>query len=342
MKLSRSNTLAEKVVFVDGLPGCGKTLFSSIVSSLNRVELLSYAFEIENTCILHTLGKLPIDAAKAMVDIQVDLKLYNTMMGRDVNFRISDLSSVFQYHSPGKYLKRIASAGDEYVPESIKKESPILNLSVHNLIEHSLPILESSGNKYVFIEVVRHPLYMIRQEALNMGNLLGSTRDFSIYYSYNNDELPYYIKGWEKEYYSSNPVERAILFFDKLTRRTEKAKSGILKKYKDRILTIPFESFVLNPHPWLERIENYIGSNSSTVTNEIMKEQNIPREMVAQGIDIEIYRRCGWKPPKDGNTERDELNIRREEAAQSANNNVIKVLDEMCRNYEEKYWKPDE
>jgi len=129
--LSRKSHLAEKIIFVDGLPGCGKTLFSNIISSMDRVELLSYTYEIEHFCALHSLGKMPIDAAINMIRIHTDLKLYNTMMGRDVNFRPADLSSAIKNHDTEKYFKRIFSPGDEIIPEKIRKERPILNFSSH-------------------------------------------------------------------------------------------------------------------------------------------------------------------------------------------------------------------
>jgi hypothetical protein len=59
----RNNSLAKKVVFVDGLPGCGKTLFSTLISAMERVELLSYTYEIEHICQLFYLDKITIDAA---------------------------------------------------------------------------------------------------------------------------------------------------------------------------------------------------------------------------------------------------------------------------------------
>ena len=44
-KTSRRLSLAKKIVFIDGLEGCGKTLFSTVISSLDRVEKLTYAYE---------------------------------------------------------------------------------------------------------------------------------------------------------------------------------------------------------------------------------------------------------------------------------------------------------
>ncbi len=134
MEISKYKTLTRKVVFVDGLTGCGKTLFSPIIAALDKVELLSYSYEIENYCALYFLKELNLNTAKSQVRLTADLKLYNTMMGREVNFRPSDLSSVLKSHDPSIYFKRIFDKGDEEVPDIIKRKDPILNLTTHQLL----------------------------------------------------------------------------------------------------------------------------------------------------------------------------------------------------------------
>ena len=68
-----------------------------------------------------------------MVKWFLDLKIYNTMMSRDVNFRFSDISSAFQNAQPMRYIKRLLK-GDEIIPKKIKDNNPILNLTTHNLL----------------------------------------------------------------------------------------------------------------------------------------------------------------------------------------------------------------
>ena len=336
--ISRKAHLAEKIVFVDGLPGCGKTLFSTLIASMDRVELLSYTYEVEHICALYYLDKIPIDAAKAMVSMQTDLKIYNTMMGRDVNFRPTDLSSVFKNHNPSRYLQRLFGPGDEKVPEMIQQENPILNLAVHNLLSYSEPIWQALRDRCVFIEIVRHPLYMVRQQALNMSHLLGDVRNFEVNYAHKGFDLPYYIHGWEKDYLNSNPMERTIYLIDKLTHRTNIARKKLKEEYQAKIITIPFELFVLNPEPWMQKIADVLGTNILDSTRKVMSEQNVPRNMVADGIDLEIYKRCGWVPPQEGATERDELLIRRADVAREVSNELISVLDRLNDEYEKTYW----
>ena len=168
----RNNSLAKKVVFVDGLPGCGKTLFSTLISAMERVELLSYTYEIEHICQLFYLDKITIDAAKTMVSLQTDLRIYHTMMGRDVNFRPSDLSSVIKYHNPLKYFQRIFQDGDETIPSIIEKENPVLNFSVHNMLAYSGPVWDALGDRCVFIENL----------GMNLGGCITSSQLFSLYF----------------------------------------------------------------------------------------------------------------------------------------------------------------
>lgn len=80
--------MAETVLFVDGQAGCGKTLLSPIVASLARVELQTYTYEIEHYCALSFLDKMSSDAAQTLIRMMTDLRLYNTMMGREVNFSL--------------------------------------------------------------------------------------------------------------------------------------------------------------------------------------------------------------------------------------------------------------
>ena len=340
--LTRKKHYAEKIVFVDGLPGCGKTLFSQLIASFDRVELLSYVLEVEHMCSLHYLDKIPLDAAASLIRLQTDLKIYNTMMGRDVNFRSTDLSSATNDYNPSRYTDRLSGPGDKKVPQIIKKQRPILNLAVHNLLGYSEPIWEAVGPRCNFIEVIRHPLYMIRQQALNFDSLIGSPRDFTVYYSFQDRELPYYVKEWEDIFINQNSFERSISFINNYNRRVSFLKKGILKKQLSKILTIPFELFVLNPQPWIEKIEAIIEIKASSDTRKVMLSQKIPRKKVADGVDLEIYRRCGWEPPKIGASERDELNIRREEVVMNIKPKMVSVLDKICSDYEKKYWLPDE
>ncbi len=73
-------------------------------------------------------------------------------------------------------------------------------------------------------------------------------------------------------------------------------------------------------------------------TKNLLIEQNVPRKKISDGIPLNIYKRCGWKPPNKKFTERDELNLRRSFAFKSrARKKYIDILDKMSNHYEKKY-----
>ena len=103
-------------------------------------------------------------------------------------------------------------------------------------------------------------------------------------------------------------------------------------------MTIPFENFVIDPLPYLQYIESALNSKMTRKTKKVMKQQKVPRRKISDGIPLEIYKRCGWEPPTGGLTEREELIKRREYAInEGAGDAAIETLDEMSKNYEEKY-----
>jgi len=343
-EIVRKGHLAEKIIIVDGFAGSGKSLFSAIVSAMDRVELLNYAFEVEFICRLFYLNKIQKDAAIAMVRMLTDHKLYQTMMGRETNFRYSDVSSVFNDPNPWRYFKRIFQKGIEMtVPDRIKREKPILNLTTHNILSLGEPLFTALEDRLVFIEIVRHPLYMIVQQTLNMERLLDNPRDIDIYIKSDSDQLPWYAYQWEDLFKKSNPVEKAIYTIHHGSKLTEDFKSKHNGLIKGKTLTIPFESFVLEPWPYLKKIEDFVDSKITSKTKRIIKKQNVPREKISAGVPLAIYKRCGWEPPDMNLSEKEELEKRRQFAVdQGANEHAMNVLDELCANYESNYYKISE
>ena len=334
--ITRSEYLAEQIVIVDGQPGCGKTLFSPIVAALDRVELLTYAYEMEYICSLRYLDKIAPDAAMSMVRMLTDLQLYNTMMGREVNFRPTDLSSIFMDANPWRYLRRIFMKGDETIPKRISKEKPVLHLTTHNLLAIGEPVFQALGNRLVFIEIVRHPLYMIKQQDLNMQKLIGNPRDFIIYFRHGQQDVPFWVKGEEDRFIQSNTMEKAIHMIQCFSEISDRVRDEFKEKYHASMITIPFESFVLNPWPYMEQMTQALNSKMTPLTMKMLKKQNVPRKRIADGIALPIYKRCGWVPSQ-AEDESKELEIRWNWAVERASKETLNVLAGLCVDYEQRF-----
>ena len=343
INISRDFNLLEKVIIVDGQGGCGKTLFTTIIATLNRVELFNFLPEIENICILEKFKKISKDASETMIKTQMDLCLYELMMSRRTNFRYSDLSSAFKNVNFYKYLKRLFQQGDELVPQRIIEEKPILHYAAHNLLGYSEPIFRSLENKLVFLEVVRHPLYMVIQNMINHINILrnaGEAKYFRVSIKDKNGQLPYQAAGNESLFRKLSPAERSIYDIDLFTSKTKKFKKNMSLKHKRLLKTIPFELFVLSPHKYIKDINNFLKTSSSKYTARVLKKQRVPRNKISDGIPLKIYKRFGWEAGEKFLSEKQELTKRREYMIkQGISKKYLKILDKLSADYESLYLK---
>lgn len=340
INLDRKSNLLNKVVFIDGQPGSGKTLFTSLLSTLERVEIYNYCCEIENIVALKYLNKIPKDAAKTLLKIQTDLAIYEIMMSRRMNFRIKDVSSALNSTKKFKYLKRLFEKGDETIPGKIIKNKPILHYLSHNLIPFSQIVFESLDSKMFLIEIVRHPLYMIIQQTLNHINQyegIGSARQFHLSILSNNHQLPFHVYEYENEYIKAKPIERAIIDMKILNNlRLNFFKTNTYKKNSNNILTIPFEKFVLKPDDFILLICKLLKTKITNTTTKILKKNKVPRKKFSESIPLEIYKRCGWEPPDKNLTEKGELLKRKKFVLdQKPNSRYLEILNKLCTSYEE-------
>lgn len=333
----RDGAIAGMVAIVDGLPGCGKTLLAPIVGSLARVELMQTSYQVEYTSALHYLHKIEDDAAAVLIRMFTDLQLYNMMMGRETNFRPSDLSSVWKNVRPWRYLSRLVTPGDKAAVERIAAERPILNLFTHYLLGLGRTVFAALDSRVRFIEVVRHPLYMIKQQFRYIERFGTDLRDFSIWFAHGTQALPWFARGWEEQYAQARPMERVIYMIERCQGLVEHTLAGLPEDRRRQVLFVPFERFVTDPSPYLAQVEQLLGTTATPATRRVLRRHRVPRRLFAEGLGEKIYKEYGWEAPRPGATERDEFARRREFAAQHAGADAMAVLDRLCIDYEARY-----
>ena len=154
---SRDAQLVQQVVVVDGLVGGGKGLISTIVGALPRVEMWIHRPEIEQICGLYHLGQITLEAAITLIRLWSDEAIYKLMMGRDVNCRPHDHSSICHDARRWRYIKRLFAQGDEAAERRVHAERPILNVMTHAISGCAEPIFKALGDRLVYVRMTRHP-----------------------------------------------------------------------------------------------------------------------------------------------------------------------------------------
>jgi len=330
VKVSREKTMLNKAIIVDGIPGCGKTLVSSIISSFEKVELYKFCYEIEYYCLLHYFNQIDLNTSSKMIRLKFDQLIYDVMMGREVNFRFNDQSSVFQTANKMRYFKRIFQEGDQSVPNKIIEQKPILNVATHLMSGFSEPILEALKEKVILFTMHRDPMFMIQQNIFNVDKLFGTNRDFQLYFEKDQKNLPFYTVGWEDKFLKSSPKERAIYFLE--WSRKQFIKNKKINNLFNNYYEFTFESFVLNSFFHMKKMTDLIGTSYSSSTNKICKREKVPRKIISDGRNIEIYRRIGWKKMKAEN-KKTEYEILKKWAYNEISSDAANSLDWLVEDY---------
>ena len=342
-KVVRKETILEKIILSDGQPGNGKSLFGDLLSSFNNVEHVRYSYLLEQVCALYYLKKISSEVADVLIKNDLDNIIYDIYMGRNLNFRYSDITSVFKSVKKIKYLKRLFSKGDLGTTRLITEKKPILNLIVHNLMPTSKPLFEAYKNKVFLLNIVRHPLYMVIQQHLYYIDHFednNQKRNFTLMIDKDSKQTPFWNENNDNYQKGINSIDKVISEIYHLTMLEDK----FLRENKDlldnQILRIPFEQFVLNPMPFLEIIMKKFNIKFGQKTLQLIKKHKIPREKVADGLALSIYKRCGWKPPNKNLTEKGELDLRYKYViSQKPTKDSLDILDSISRKYEENYLK---
>lgn len=314
-------------------------MLAPIIGSLARVELVQYSYQVEYVCALRFLQKIEEDVATMLVRVFTDLQLYNVMMARETNFRWADLSGVRRNPRPWRYILRLLQPGDAVVIERIRQERPILHLVTHMLFGISPCLFTALGGRLRLVEVVRHPLYMIKQQFKYMPRWATDVRDFSICFNYEGKVMPWFARGWEKKFIQSNPMDQAIFMLEEMLCLEQRVLSGLSEAQREQVMIVPFERFVIDPSPYLGQLEEFLETEVTASTRRVLRKQNIPRKMFAEGIGLPIYKAYGWEPPETGSGEAREFQRRRQFAAEHATAEAMEVLNRLCAEYESKFLK---
>ena len=334
---SRRPKLAPEVIFVDGLSGAGKTALLTTLSSLEYIEMVRFEHIYEYACALNYLKRIEDDAATSLIRIHIDLACYNSMISRHVNFRPSDISSVIRSPKVSKYLERLFLSDGENVISRIKTERTILHIMTHQLLGISKPIFNSLMDRFVFIEIVRHPLFLIPAWHSYIDRYGKDPLEMTICIDFQGRDIPWFAATWGKNYIRSNKMDRIIRSIEFLTNQKTEYLKHMSNRELKKILVVPFEKFVIDPWPVIKQLERLLSIKHTDATANVLKKQNIPRKSHLEVPDLADCRKYGYSPLEKETNEEAEIKklwvfVKKEASAAG-----LTILEQLSAQYEEDY-----
>lgn len=277
MEFYRANTLLHKLCIVDGVGKCGKSIMLDFLGSFPGMEKQDFVSCLEYISLAYKYNKISKDIAMAILQTEIDTELYNNMIGRYVNMRLSDDTSVYKYHSPEKYLQRSLEPGGPIVTEKVLKEKPIYLSWAHDLINKSDLIFETFQHKLEWIYINRRPIDIIFEWNKQGYSQRMSVDPTEMQYNikYKNFVVPELALGWEEEFLNSSPLERTI----KLIYTSFKLNHESLSKNKtnQNLHIFNFDDLVTKPHQEIERLKIIFQSEPSNQIYNALRKTQCPR-----------------------------------------------------------------
>jgi hypothetical protein len=281
LDLKHFNSFTNDIIVVDGFWGGGKSVVTSIIGSMTRVEKKKVEHVYEYVCIAHSTGKMNADAASAFLKIYADLSQYNNLIGREVNLRWSDDSGL--RNNPGSltYLKRLFHAGGDNIADQISERNLALLIASHELISVSDLLYESYGSRLKLVEVVRHPVHLFNN-VRDYTAKFERTREFTLSFEVSGVKVPWFAADWADEFVSSSITDRALLSIARMQSEMISSIDSINAAQKP-LLVLSFENTVLRPEGSIEKLENFLNRPRTRRTNRVLRQQNLPRKQISAG-----------------------------------------------------------
>ena len=206
MEFLRKNLLLNELILVDGVGRSGKVMLAEILTGFERVEKQDYHEFFEYIPLAYKYGKISKDIAISILQTQLDTELYKNMIGRSINTRPTDYTSLYKFHTPKKYLKRQTSEDGPIIAQKVLDEKPIYLNWCHDLIQKSDIIFEAFNEKVKLIYINRRPIDIIYEwDQKNFGERIASDpTEMQYTIKYKNEFIPELAVGWEEEYYICN------------------------------------------------------------------------------------------------------------------------------------------
>lgn len=332
MKFTRNLQLCKQIIILDGLTGTGKTMFSPLINSFERVQNSRFEYMMEYLFITSKNGKVSEDATFSMLNLLADIKTYDGSISREVNFRPQDLSGVFKSSKAVKYFKQLFLADGEEAAKRIKKEKPVLFFVTHQILSCIESAMNSFGERLKVVEMVRHPLYLVDHWDSYIMMHGSNERDFTLWLDHNGESLPWFAENWEEKYVNSSSFDRSIYSINSLMECVFKyAESNELN---NSLTFIPFEKFVLEPMKYIHELEIFLELKSTKKTKAVLKSQRVPRPSINAGPQKSIYKRYGLKKYNKGVTHAEDYQLRLESARSKSSSDAFETLITVCNKYE--------
>lgn len=287
IKLSKKNYF-ENVVVINGTYASGKSMISPIVSSLDRVEQTRKFLIIDQILNLYFLKKIKESSAIFLIRHFLDQSFYDQLIGRNINLRADDETSVFKSKNPIELFERVfRKRSPDIIHEHLKKKT-IFSFDSHDTFMN-FRIWKKINPNFKFINVYRNPFDVVASwYKRGMGRLETIFINEIPMIKLKNKFIPFYYNKNLKKYFNQNEMDK-VIFMVLNCMKYEYLNYKKYKNYKNCIF-IEFEEFATNTNFFVNKILKFLKTTKGKKTNIILKRENCPRIITKENYNLNVMK----------------------------------------------------
>jgi len=280
---TKKPTLVNNLAIVDGLTRTGKFFLGKLISGLNNTEFFQYSFDLDILSYMSQLGAISEDGSISIFRSVVDQSCYDRYVGRNLNLRFNDRSSIYNSPEFEKYILRSKSEYDrEKIVECLSNEDQIFLFVLHNNLANA-DIMFKAFPDLRIIHLLRNPIdlvYSWMNKDYGKTEMNGKVDLFKIGIGPSicgkKEPLPWWVYPIKSEYERINQTDRIIISIKTIITLCNKAFKSLSNDCQKQIMFLKYEYLVENTHKALDDISKFLETDKSKFMDEIIAKENCP------------------------------------------------------------------
>lgn len=279
MHWGQNKLLLKNPVLIDGITRSGKSLLSGIISSLYNSEKIKFYTYFEHIIPALYFKKVDINYAKTQVRLELNELAYNTYLGRNVNLRDNEQTSVNAGLHKKIYLSRLKKEEGNKVIDRLLNTKNFFPFQTHELMPN-IKYLNFLEINHKIIEIYRNPIDNIYSWIKLKWGLRFSEDERSFTLNKYNQKFkknyPWFCEDYSNYWFTLNEYEKSAFSVCDLIDRSVKSQKR--NPMKSKILTLSFENIYKYPQENLSKICKFLKTRQTNFTRSEIKKAKCPRK----------------------------------------------------------------
>jgi hypothetical protein len=268
--------LTEDILLLEGITRSGKFLLGNLLQELEGVEHYQYAGILEHLPILERMGAIDAQTSQALIKSQVDNLVYDQLVGRNLNFRKVDKSSIHNVSEPARYLARVDDPSDADAMDRLRQRD-CFPFIAHETLPNIRVYLDSYPALRV-VHVARNPLDLVfAWHRRGLGQRWGrDPKLFALAFTGPDGPIPWFATEWADDYCRYPEIDRVIRSILWLSRENQESHARLGDAEKRRIAVTSYEALLTRPVAEVVRLGEFLGRPVGARLSWVVEKERLP------------------------------------------------------------------